>query len=244
MGLPGSIHPSWENILLPAFEDKRYLQTRQMMLDLHEKGTLTPHITNIYRVFEKPVEHYKVVIIGLSPYWTITKLPGDKSTRTAIGRAFAVPYAVNDYGLSPSLSIIIDALRVQYDFPELNYLGGNSFDVTLEHWEEQGVLLLNRYLTSELLNNDSKVHEKHWSWFTDKVIENLADQTFGLIFHLWGKQAQELEPLIVNKGHHVIKASHPQASNYNSWFDFPTENVFLQTDEITKNINNETIKWY
>lgn len=246
--LKKGMHPSWEPILVPLLEDERYKKTQEMILGLFNSKTkfITPHVNDIYRVFSMDVSKIRVVCMGLSPYWTTTKLPNGKVSRTAIGRAFAIPYAdtSNEETLSPSLKVILDALRVQYDIPELWYYNGIPFDVTLQHWEDQGVLLLNRYLTSELANNDSLIHAHYWDWFTEGVIKGLSTQRHGLIFHLWGKKAQELEQFIDTKQHYIIKASHPQASNYNSFLDFPLENVFLKTDEITNKINGEVIKWF
>jgi uracil-DNA glycosylase len=243
--LPKGVHESWTDIMLPLLQDKRYSETQDMILGLVRSKTkvITPEPANIYRVFRKPVEHYSIYVFAEAPYWTISKTP-DSTTRTAIGRAFAIPYAKGEEGLSPSLKVIIEALRVQYSHPALHYHQDVPFDVTLEHWENQGVMLLNRYLTAELRNSNSIVHSKYWSWFTEGLIKNISDQTNAKIFHLWGQKAKQLSTLIDTEKHYIIEASHPQATNYNTAFDFPNEDIFLKTDEITKHLNNEVIKWF
>jgi len=234
-------HKNWIPVVEPIFMDKRYKDIGKMMIELHQKKLLTPSIVNVFKVFQMNPFDIKVLILGLAPYFSITNTPLGK-TRSANGRAFAVPYALGEEGLSPSLKVLIDALAIQYEVPSLHYY--EPFDLSLQSWEDQGVMLLNRYLTSEINNSNSLVHKDYWEWFTNALIKNISDQFSSIVFHLWGQKAQTVGKFINLDKHYIIKASHPQASNYlGGVFDFSTEDVFLKTDKILKNIYGETIKW-
>ena len=55
--------------------------------------------------------------------------------------------------------------------------------------------------------------KKGWESFTDAVIRTLAKQRKGLVFLLWGKNAQEKERLIAkDAGHLILKSPHPRVS--------------------------------
>ncbi len=60
----------------------------------------------------------------------------------------------------------------------------------LEHWADQGVLLLNATLTVRA--GQAASHQgKGWEQFTDAVIKLLSDQKTGLVFLLWGNYAKQ-----------------------------------------------------
>ena len=60
----------------------------------------------------------------------------------------------------------------------------------LQHWAEQGVLMLNTVLTVE--QGKAHSHAKiGWETFTDRVIEALDRHLEGVVFLLWGAYAQK-----------------------------------------------------
>ncbi len=128
-----------------------------------------------------PYESIKVVILGQDPY---------PNKEHAHGLAFS------------SLSSKIPA-SLKNIFKELKK---NSSSGDLTSWDHQGVFLLNRILTVEegipLSHKDIG-----WETFTDNVLKFLSQKEF-LIFCLWGKKAQSIEPLISQK-HIILKAGHP-----------------------------------
>ena len=48
-----------------------------------------------------------------------------------------------------------------------------------------------------------------WMEFTDAVIRRISAEKTNIIFLLWGKFAQEKQPLIDETRHFVLKAAHP-----------------------------------
>lgn len=75
-------------------------------------------------------------------------------------------------------------------------------------WSDQGVLLLNAALTVRAHEANSHAR-KGWQDFTTAAIKALSSKRRGLVFLLWGKNAQAVEPLIAVGKHHILKSVHP-----------------------------------
>ena len=136
-----------------------------------------------------PLEWVKVVIIGQDPY---------HGPEQAHGLCFSVQPGV---ATPPSLLNIYKELK-----RDLN------IDIAahgcLQHWAEQGVLLLNTSLTVERGIAGSHA-DKGWGVFTDRVIEVVSQQRPHLVFLLWGKHAQSKARLIDASKHLVLCSPHP-----------------------------------
>ncbi|MFZ3205757.1 MAG: uracil-DNA glycosylase [Pseudomonas sp.] len=136
-----------------------------------------------------PLERVKVVIIGQDPY---------HGPEQAHGLCFSVQPGV---ATPPSLLNIYKELK-----RDLN------IDIAahgcLQHWAEQGVLLLNTSLTVERGIAGSHA-DKGWGVFTDRVIEVVSEQREHLVFLLWGKHAQSKARLIDPSKHLVLCSPHP-----------------------------------
>lgn len=136
-----------------------------------------------------PLEQTKVVILGQDPYHG----PGQ-----AHGLCFSVQPGV---AVPPSLQNIFKELKrdLNIDPP------GHG---CLQHWAEQGVLLLNTTLTVEAGQAGS--HAKAgWQTFTDQVIQAVNQHQPNLVFMLWGAHAQSKQPLIDRTRHLVLCSPHP-----------------------------------
>ena len=101
----------------------------------------------------------------------------------------------------------------------------------LQHWAEQGVLLLNTVLTVR-----AGVAHSHatlgWETFTDEVIRQLDKEREHLVFMLWGSHAQKKGAFIDRNRHLVLTAPHPSPlSAYRGFFGckhFSQTNAYLQ----------------
>ena len=79
---------------------------------------------------------------------------------------------------------------------------------SLIRWADQGVFLLNTVLTVNA--NQPNSHKKFgWETFTDAVIHAISKKRTGVIFMLWGSQAQQKIPLIDQSKHFILKTVHP-----------------------------------
>lgn len=183
------MHPGWQAALKSW---QPWLAATQEALQYEE--SVVPAANLVMRVFETDPQLIRVVIVGQDPYPT----PG-----VAIGRAFAI--GQNQAALPASLKNIFAELA--------DDLASNATcNPNLEHWQNQGVFLLNRSLTT--LEGQPLAHAKlGWQSFTAAAARHLAQQDTPPIFVLWGKSAQSLEAdLQPDSGipsSVVIKAAHP-----------------------------------
>lgn len=171
---------------MPA--SRTLLEAIEVALAQENEG-FTPEPNRVMRAFEIPIEAVKVLLVGQDPYPTA----GD-----AVGLSFAVDQ--NGRALPRSLQNIMKELR--------DDVGASATcNADLQRWSSQGVLLLNRHLTTRVGAAGS--HSKlGWPAFTNLAIAALAESKGKqLVAILWGKQAQELEPLL--GGATVLRSAHP-----------------------------------
>jgi len=151
-----------------------------------------PNTTEVFKAFHMlEPEDLRVVILGLDPYNI-----GDMAT----GYAFSNPEGT--IKMSPSLwKIYKEVERTTRDGFYLN------FDVTLQHWADQGVLSLNSAFTVEERKPGSHIHI--WDKFTKTLISELSRNFEGIHFCFWGKQAQQFAYLVDEYKHNVYSCYHP-----------------------------------
>ena len=87
----------------------------------------------------------------------------------------------------------------------------------LQHWAEQGVLLLNAVLTVQAGQAHSHANWG-WEYLTDRVVEQLNIHRDGLVFMLWGSHAQKKGAMIDRQRHLVLQAPHPSPLSANRGF--------------------------
>ena len=177
------------------------------LLLFHREGkVIFPAFKNIYKAFELcSYSDTKVVIFGQDPYHK----PG-----LANGLAFAVN---NGIKIPASLRNIYK--EIINDTGACIYNSGN-----LEEWASQGVLLLNSSLTVN--KSEAGSHRNiGWDLLTKSVIK-LLNNKGGVIFLLWGKEAQENEKLINSKVNYIFKSSHP--SPLSSYKGFLMQTFFIK----------------
>lgn len=182
------------------------------------KEPISPTKDKIFKAFELcNYNNLKCIILGMDPY-TDPKL--------ATGLAFANPAAA----LSPSLLRVRDAALGE----ELKC----HFDPTLEEWAKQGVLLLNSALTTKV--GESKAHLMLWRPFIAKFLNNLSEVSPGLIYILLGEVAQTFTPYI-GINNYILTEKHP--AYYARVEENMPSTVFIQTNNLLKQLNNLTIDW-
>jgi uracil-DNA glycosylase len=168
-----------------------------------------------------PFDEVKVVILGQDPYHG----PGQ-----AHGLCFSVLPGVP---APPSLMNMFKELADDLAIPISRY-------GYLQHWAEQGVLLLNAVLTVQRGNANS--HQgRGWETFTDSCIEHLNRERENLVFLLWGSYAQKKGQLIDRKKHLVLQAPHP--SPLSAHRGFLGCKHFSKTNEYLKQHGKTPIDW-
>lgn len=185
------IAPDWKAALEAEFEQPYFEDLITFLKREKQAGkTIYPPGPLIFNAFScTPLKKVRVVILGQDPYHG----PGQ-----AHGLSFSVPR-----GVKPPPSLVNIFKEIEDDLGIARPTHGN-----LEHWAEQGVLLLNASLTVEAhqANSHAKIG---WHQFTDAVIRKVSDECEAVVFMLWGKFAQGKAELIDKKEHHLLMAAHP-----------------------------------
>lgn len=208
----------WEIILISFLNETNILN---IIKKEYQTKKIYPKYEQIFRALELcSYSDTKVVILGQDPYH------GDME---ANGLAFSVNENVK---ITPSLRNIFKELE-----SDLNVKRNNT---NLENWAKQGILLLNTILTVE---KDKPLSHSNIGWekITRYIIEKLNEKNDSIIFVLWGKNAQIYKPLITNKKHYIIEASHPSPlSAYRGFFG---SRPFSTINNILKHNNIKQIEW-
>lgn len=167
----------------------------------------------VFRAFAvTPLESVRVVLLGQDPYHE----PGQ-----AQGLSFSV---ANGVKAPPSLRNMFKELR-----DDLGVSRGERTD--LIGWAEQGVLLLNVYLTVEEGRALSHASDRYRDFAKD-VIDELETLDQPIVYLLWGKFAQSFASRISNPNHLVLQSAHPSPLSANRGGFFGTKpyskaNAFL-----------------
>ncbi|MBV2134721.1 uracil-DNA glycosylase [Pseudomonas sp. MAP12] len=208
------LEPGWKAVLGEEF-DKPYMQALGEFLRAEKaagKEIFPPGGLIFNALNSTPLERVKVVIIGQDPYHG----PGQ-----AHGLCFSVQPGVP---VPPSLQNIFKELKRDLNIDPPNH-------GCLQHWAEQGVLLLNTSLTVEQGKAGSHA-SAGWQPFTDKVIEVVSRERPHLVFLLWGAHAQSKERLIDPTKHLILRSPHPSPLSAHRGFigngHFGRTNKFLE----------------
>jgi uracil-DNA glycosylase len=183
------LHPEWQSELARHKEliesIDRFIQDRE----------ITPSYDRVFRALSDSIASTKVVIFGQDPYPT---------KGHAHGLAFSVDSSVSPLPVS---------LRNIYK--ELNEdLGITRSDGDLSNWVNQGVMLINRVLTTEV--GQSMAHDSlGWQAVTETVAQILGERD--VIAVLWGSSALQLKKYFPEES--VVASVHPSPlSAYRGFF--------------------------
>lgn len=195
-----NIEASWKEVLKQEFKKPYFVNIVQhLKAEKQLKKVIYPAGPDIFNAFNTtPFQNVKVLILGQDPY---------HGAGQAHGLCFSVQKGVKP---PPSLVNIFKELKtdIGVDTPKT----GN-----LTPWAQQGVFLLNAFLTVRAAEPMS--HSKiGWAQFTDAVIEKIATEKEHVVFMLWGRFAGEKEKLIPTAKHLVLKAAHPSPLSASNGF--------------------------
>jgi len=173
------LHPEWQTEL------ERHKKLIERIDTFVQGRELAPSYDSIFRALTQSVDSIRVVVFGQDPYPT---------KGHAHGLAFSVEASVSP--LPPSLRNIYKELQ-----SDLGIVRTNG---DLSDWAEQGVMLINRVLSTDV--GQSMAHSKlGWQEVTETVAQTLGKRD--VIAVLWGNTALELK-------HHfrpddVVSSVHP-----------------------------------
>lgn len=213
---------SWKKVLEEEFTKDYFTLLTTKVREAYLTTTVFPPPKLLFNAFSHcSFEKVSVVILGQDPYHNIGQ---------AHGLAFSVP---NGTPTPPSLVNIYKELAADVGKPIPQ--SGN-----LEHWADQGVLLLNTTLTVRA--HEAFSHQGFgWEQFTDAVITTISTQKDHVVFLLWGAPAIKKRGLIDEQKHLVLTAPHPSPlSAYRGFFG---SKHFSQTNSYLKQHGLPEIIW-
>ena len=190
------------------------------------QSILCPSIKDVFKAFKLcPYNNCRVIFVGQDPY---------PQRGVAQGVLFGNSSDTPENKLSPSLQVIKESV-INFEIPH-NLI---TFDPTLESWAKQGILMINSALTTEV--GKIGVHMMKWRPFMIAFLKQMSMINPGIIYVLFGSQAQILEPYI-NKNNYVLKIEHPayfartnKKMPYHIWKDI---------NKILYDLYGERIEWF
>lgn len=188
---------------------------------------LCPRPSDVFRAFKLcSYRECKVVFLGQDPY---------PQRGVATGILFGNKATTPEDKLSPSLEAIKECC-INYEIPH----GPIEFDNTLESWAKQGILMINSALTCKV--NEIGSHVNLWRQFIAKFLRNFSNSSTGVIYVLFGRQAQTFEPYINSQFNNIIKVEHPAYfARANKIMPY---RVFTDINKLLNGKYGETITWY
>ncbi|MFF8289277.1 uracil-DNA glycosylase [Streptomyces sp. NPDC016309] len=213
------VEPGWAEALAPVAERIAgmgdFLRT-----EIAAGRTYLPSGPNVLRAFQQPFHEVRVLIVGQDPYPT----PGH-----AVGLSFSVAPEVRP--LPGSLENIFRELHSDLGLPR-----PSNGDLT--PWTRQGVLLLNRALTTAP-RKPAAHRGKGWEEVTEQAIKALVARGKPLVSVLWGRDARNLRPLLGDLP--AIESAHPSPMSADRGF-FGSR-PFSRTNELLVGQGSRPVDW-
>lgn len=210
---------------LKVIDQKELYNVVEKVNSLYAERIIMPAYEDIFKAFAIcPYNELKAVFIGQDPY---------PQNNVATGILFGNKEGTVD--LSPSLEVIKEAC-IDYTIPHNQIV----FDITLESWARQGILMLNAALTVEL--NTPTSHTMLWRPFISKLLKNLTTHESGIVYVLFGNLAQTFRPYINGDYNDIIETKHPAyyARNKES---MPSE-TFVTINKLIEGKYGKPIEWF
>ena len=215
-------HVQWMDWLAPEIQQDYFKRLEKKLKETQKHQKVFPPVRHRFAALKQDPFAVKVVILGQDPY---------HGEGQAHGLAFSVQEGIR---WPPSLKNI---------FKEVEQEGFTKAEAQTGHlgaWADQGVMLLNTVLT---VTESQPLSHRHWGWekFTTRIIELLNTEREGLVFMLWGKEAQQKLSLIDADKHLVLAAPHP--SPFSAHTGFFGCNHFKMANEYLENQHKAPIRW-
>jgi uracil-DNA glycosylase len=203
--------------LLPKQWQDALPASKDILNNIKLPNSHIPEDSKIFAAFDFPIPQLKVCIVGQDPY---------PNPEHAMGLSFSIPKSIVKF--PPTLRNIMKELESDIG------VGLNSGDLT--KWQNNGVMLLNRVLTTT--PNISAGHTNiGWQKFTDEVVRYLGERP--IVFILWGNSAAELTKFIPDEK--LIQSVHPSPlSAYRGFFG---SQPFSRSNEKLRKLGITEMDW-
>lgn len=234
--IPSKWHKSWDNFMTEDIIN--------LLKEIESKigNDYVPEEKNVLRFLQRNLDEIKCVWIGQDPYYTMY----DENKYVANGAAFW-PNDLQSWQQSFSQKSLQNIIRLIYKnynniteykdikpYSEIKKeIENNSFNILPpQQWfkslENQGVLLLNIYLTTQ--KGKGNMHQKIWRNFSEKLLKYISTYNKQIYWFLWGKEAQSKKEFIENG--FIYESNHPTFCSIKYENDFLKNNCFNDTKHI------------
>ncbi len=223
---------SWQD----ALSDQRELlcEIEAFLVEKETQGPVYPVRGNRLAALKSTsLSDVKAVIMAQDPYPTaINGEPNAMGLALSVRKGMKIPASLKNM------------YKELYD--SLGIPSADHGDLT--KWAKQGVLLLNVLLTID--EGVPKSHLKSgWREFTNAVISCVVSKSTPVVFLSFGRDSHACIPFFEEKGHPVVKTSHPsplgarkQGKN-GSFPAFLGSNCFALTNEHLRGAGCQPIDW-
>lgn len=221
MELIAPLDPGWEAALAP--QAAALEQVGAALTQRRAAGEqVLPAPEHILRVFRRPFDDVRVLVLGQDPYPT----PGHP-----IGLSFAV-----DRHVRPLPRSLVNIHRELQD--DLGIAPPAHGD--LSAWADQGVMLLNRALTVRAGTPGSH-RGLGWEQITEAAVRALCQRGTPLVGLLWGADARRMAPLLTQAGAGVVESPHP--SPLSAHRGFFGSRPFSRVNRLLEEAGAEPVDW-
>lgn len=226
----GEFSEDWLIKLRPFIESEKFDNIFKFLKHESSSGVrVCPESKNLFKAFrETPLKDVKCIIVGQDPYMQPT---------IADGLAFSCS---NTMSCQPSLVEIHKEIeRTVYNGMNMT---DNVFNPDLRYLAKQGVLLLNKSLTTPQYKANDPRHHTVWEPFMkylfSEIINNWNEST-PVVF--MGKEAQKLNQHL-DWSTLIYNLPHPASATYNDG-KWDCKDVFNKVNLHLRVMNNDKIDW-
>jgi uracil-DNA glycosylase len=211
----------FENILMTLYNDSQ------------NGKRFTPTLKQLFRAFEEcPYDKLKVIVIAENPY---------PKLNVADGIAFSCSNIAKE---EQALTYLFDEIeRTVYNpskVTEKSVQPREKYNLDLKRWANQGVLLLNTSMTTELGN--VKGHKELWKPFITYLLDMLSTYNTGLCYAFLGKDAKEWNKAVPASNYKFF-TSNPISAYYHPNKQWNSGNLFNQINNVLINNYGDKIIW-
>jgi|CXWL01.1.fsa_nt_gi uracil-DNA glycosylase len=191
---------------------------------LDQIGGIPPRAARMRALDLTPFNSVKAVIIGQDPYHRK-------------GQANGLCFSVNPH-VKP-LPASLRNILAEYS-SDLGVPMPKTGDLSL--WAERGILLLNSVLSVEPGKPNSHKN-RGWEQLTYEIVSTLSYRREGIVWMLWGNEAQQFMGAIDQDKHCVICSAHPSPLARSAPNPFLGSKPFSRCNDYLKSKNIEPIDW-
>jgi uracil-DNA glycosylase len=183
----------------------------------------TPVLKQLFTAFEEcPYDKVQVVMLGMDPY-------------PYLGTADGIAFSCSNT-MKPAASLQF----IQKEIVDTVYKDNRTMNPDLRYLSNQGVLLLNTALTTEI--DKVGVHIELWRPFISYLLDMLAFKKAQLLYVFMGSKARGWNKSIPDQNYKFF-VTHPASAAHDNAERWDSGNLFNNINTVLKKNFNTEIQW-